>query len=264
VQRGVQFERFEGRRVTIGASWKNLVPPKLRRLRSEVLHAWKGDDAHIDRIGARDFLRHAFRALAFNGIEGNYAEFGCCGGQTFGMAYQAGRHTGFKGEMWAFDSFQGLPPAAGHNDEHPMWIEGDMSISLDEFRKVVKTYGVREGGYRTVEGFYNKSLADVDPARSDRPRKIALAYVDCDLYSSTMDVLRFLHPRLRHGMILAFDDYFCWSETAVSGERAACSEVFGADHKFRLLPYLPIGWAGMSFVVEDRALLTNGGVAASF
>ena len=132
-----------------------------------------------------------------------------------------------------------------------------MRITLDEFHKVVRTYGVKESDYRVVPGFYEQSLADVDPERVDRPRNIALAYIDCDLYSSTIQVLRFLSPRLRHGLILAFDDYYCWSETGLSGERAACNEVFRAHEKFQLLPYMQFGWNGMSFVVEDRALLAK-------
>ncbi len=243
--------------MNISSNLRKLVPGKLRRMRSDILHKWKGDDAHLDRMGPESFFRSVFRAISFNGIEGDYVEFGCCGGQTFGMAYQAAQRTGFKGQMWAFDSFEGLPPAVGQMDEHPVWIEGDMSISLEDFRKAIKTYGIKDGEYHTVKGFYNQSLADVDPGREDRPGKIAIAYIDCDLYSSTMDVLRFLYPRLRHGMILAFDDYYCWSQTAVSGERAASHQVFCEHPKFRLLPYMPIGWAGMSFIVEDRGLLAN-------
>lgn len=241
--------------MTINASLKNMVPAKLRRLRSHMLHAWKRDDAHIDRIGPRDFMRRAFRAIVFNGISGDYAEFGCCGGQTFGMAFQSAKLTGFTGKMWAFDSFEGLPPAEGPKDAHPVWVDGEMAISLDNFRKVAKSHGIAEAQYEAVKGFYNVSLADTNMGRLDRPRDIALAYVDCDLYSSTIDVLKFLMPRFKHGMILAFDDYYCWSQTAVSGERAAAHEIFNDHPRFRLLPYMPIGWAGMSFVVEEKSLL---------
>ena len=93
---------------------------------------------------------------------------------------------------------------------------------------------------------------------------IALAYIDCDLYSSTMQVLRFLSPRLRHGMILAFDDYYCWSQTAVWGERNACNEFFAGHSRFRLLPYIQFGWNGMSFIVEEKTLLSRGDLAASW
>ena len=84
-------------------------------------------------------------------------------------------------------------------------------------------------------------------------RDIALGYVDCDLYSSTVSVLEFLEPRLKHGMVLAFDDYYCWTDTDVSGERAALDE-FAADHpEWNFHRYMAIDWAGVAFVVEDAS-----------
>ena len=71
-------------------------------------------------------------------------------------------------------------------------------------------------------------------------------------------VLKFLKPRLQHGMILAFDDYYCWSSEVPSGERLALAETFGEhDPEWRLLPYIQFGWAGMSFVVESAKALTG-------
>jgi hypothetical protein len=48
------------------------------------------------------------------------------------------------------------------------------------------------------------------------------------MYSSTRTVLSFLESRLKHGMIVAFDDYFCWSSTQISGERRAFVEFVAA------------------------------------
>ena len=56
-------------------------------------------------------------------------------------------------------------------------------------------------------------------------------------------------------MIIAFDDYFCWSATQVSGERRAMLEFFGGHEKWQLVPFIQFGWHGQSFVVEDKALL---------
>lgn len=39
----------------------------------------------------QQFFYNAFRALSFNGIDGDYAEFGCWGGLTFSMAYGESR-----------------------------------------------------------------------------------------------------------------------------------------------------------------------------
>jgi O-methyltransferase len=91
------------------------------------------------------------------------------------------------------------------------------------------------------------------------PADIALAYVDCDLYSSTTTVLEFLRKRLKHGMIIAFDDYYLYSPTAAAGERVALIELARAVRdRFLLLPYVQFGFGGMSFIVEDKALSGSG------
>jgi len=54
----------------------------------------------------REFFRRAFITLGFNGIEGDYAEFGCHSGRTFNLAY--------------------LPRAKGPEDSHPFWVEGTL------------------------------------------------------------------------------------------------------------------------------------------
>jgi len=151
--------------------------------------------------------------------------------------------------MWAFDSFEGLPQAKNAEDVHPRWSKGNLCMSLAEFDRTCAFRGVPRTAYTTVPGFYEQSLApcSVGP----RPTKIRLAYIDCDMYSSTKAVLQFLMPRLQHGMILAFDDYYCYSADLPSGERLAAAELFGHENaKWSLLPYVQFGWHGMSFIVE--------------
>ncbi|MDQ0321097.1 hypothetical protein QO002_003235 [Pararhizobium capsulatum DSM 1112] len=234
---------------------KRLVPVKLRILRSNAIHAWRRDSAYQERRGRSEFFQKAFRGLQFNGISGGYAEFGCCGAMTFSLAFQAARQNGHSAHFWAFDSFQGLPPQAGSEDSHPMWVEGDMSMSLDDFRAVCRSAGMTERDFTTVKGFYGDTLKATAMSAPGRPDQLSLVYIDCDLYSSTIDVLRFIAPRLRHGMVIAFDDYFCTSEDTISGERLALLEFIEEMRDFSFLPYLPIGWHGMSFVVESRRLL---------
>lgn len=206
-----------------------------------------------------DFFRKAIATLRFNGITGDYAEFGCCGAVTFRIAHKL--LTTYSPDigpfhMWAFDSFEGLPATVGSIDEHPNWQKGKFSMSLEAFRKKCKLAGIPSDAYTTVQGFYEQTLAPT--ATGPRPNKIRLAYIDCDLYSSTQAVFKFLMPRLQHGMILGFDDYYCWSSELPSGERLAVAEFFGnAESAWRLLPYVQFGWAGMSFVVESTKAL-NG------
>lgn len=198
------------------------------------------------------FFRRAFKALSFNGINGDYLEFGCWGCTTFSLAYKQSLKYGMHIHLWAFDSFCGLPPKEKPEDNHPLWQEGAMAMSAEAFRGKCIKVGIPASKFSIVAGFYKQTLN----AGSERnlPRDICLAYIDCDLYSSTLTVLEFLTARLKHGMIIAFDDYYCWSPTAISGERKACSDYFRNSKEWILVPYVQFGWHGMSFVVERRNL----------
>lgn len=211
---------------------------------------WALSEKLTDEISGREiFLYRAFRALSFNGIHGDYAEFGCAGGLTFALAYRKSRKNGMRIRMWAFDSFRGLPPSRDPRDEHPKWSEGAMATGVNAFRRACRKGGIPERAYTIVAGFYEDSLADTG---ADLPDDICLAYIDCDLFTSTAVVLRFLAKRLKHGMILAFDDYYCWSSTQPSGERSAVREFLKDAEDWRLVPYMQFGWHGMSFVVEEK------------
>jgi O-methyltransferase len=201
-----------------------------------------------ERLARQEFFYNAFKALRFNGIDGDYAEFGSWGGMTFKLAYGESRRHGHQARLWAFDSFQGLPEPREGKDEHPEWRQGKMATNLDEFHAICAANGIPRDAYEVVPGFYEYTLP-----KQQRPTNIALAYVDCDLYSSTKTVLDFLRPRLKHGMIVAFDDYFCWSPTQTSGERTAWREHVANDETWEWVPYVQYGWAGQSYVLETRS-----------
>jgi hypothetical protein len=197
----------------------------------------------------KEFFRRAFHYLSFNGIDGDYAEFGCYGGMTFRTAWSACENVRYGAHLWAFDSFAGLPASVEPKDQHVRWEPGWLATSLDEFHEICALARIPRGRYTAVPGYYSSSLsADAD---GPRPARISLAYVDCDLYSSSLEVLAFLESRLRAGSVLGFDDWFCYSPTGPSGERQAALEHF-ATSRWALVPFVQYGWFGMSFLVEDR------------
>lgn len=213
-----------------------------------------------ESLGRKQLLYSAFKALKFNGIDGDYVEFGCCGGMTFAMAYHEAQRHKHPAKFWAFDSFQGLPAPKESQDAHPQWVENAMATSLEQFHQLCASRDIPRDAYAVVPGFYDQSL----PALGDtqQPTNIALAYIDCDLYSSTKDVLQFLLPRLKHGMILAFDDYFCWSASQISGERLAFLDLLADHPDWDFLPYIQFGWHGQSFVVEHKRRGSAGAIPA--
>jgi hypothetical protein len=207
-----------------------------------------------------DFFWDAFTALKVNGISGDYVEFGSWGGQTLRLAYEAlegwGNRLGENRHLWAFDSFLGLPEPEDPRDIHPGWsFEGDGQGGVENFYKMCDEHGVPRSAYTAIEGYYNDSLP---PLGDDQPpNDIALVLLDCNLYSSTVTAMEFLAPRLKHGMIIAVDDYYCWSATDVSGERAALREFEAANPQWHFHRYRDLGWAGCAFVVESTTLSSS-------
>jgi O-methyltransferase len=232
---------------------KRFVPRRLRRIYRKYVSPVIRDQYYYEYTARKEFFRRAFAALSFNGINGDYVEFGCCGGVTFRLAYKYARKYKHNCKLWAFDSFRGLPPKSLPEDEHPIWVQGTMSIALDDFQKICRESNIPDSDYHVVAGYYDQTLST--PYHKSLPTNICIAYIDCDMYSSTKTVLEFLMPRLKHGMIIAFDDYYCWSSTQVSGERKACADCFKNNKDWTLVPFVQYsGAGGMSFVVENRKL----------
>src|SRR3989442_595986 len=100
------------------------------------------------------------------------------------------------------------------NHYRPM-TQSPLPMVLNYLHQLCASNGIPRDAYNVVPGFYDQSLTALPP--EEVPSNIALAYVDCDMYSSSKTVLEFLLPRVKHGMIIAFDDYFSWSASQISG-----------------------------------------------
>ena len=254
------------RRVNMKALLRRVIPAsarqKLRRAQTALIESFPQGYRAVglvaqtpefwERDGRYEFLRRAFQMVTFNGISGDYVEFGCDGCRTFSQAFREIQRTGQRRMLWAFDSFAGLPPDDLKADEHPRWVEGGWATRISDFHRLARRKGLPPESYRTVEGFYDRTIGPDATYGGPLPGDVAIAYIDCDRYMSTLSVLHFLRQRLKHGMIIAFDDYFCFSATKISGERRAFLEFRDTLPRFHFLEYQPFGWHGMSFIVEAR------------
>jgi hypothetical protein len=208
--------------------------------------------------GCSRFFWEAFVTLRVNGISGDYVEFGSWGANTMRAAYEQIVHAGQPRHMWAFDSFESLPEVADPRDVHPGFQpnNGLGQGGVDQFHAACAAHGIPRDAYTAVEGYYSDTLP---PLGADQPpTDIALAYIDCNMYSSAVSVFEFLSPRLKHGMVIGFDDYWCWSATEVSGERSAFAEFQAAHPQWTFVRYKDVHRIGLSFVVEDASRLLPG------
>jgi len=143
------------------------------------------------------------------------------------MAYDAFSHL-YDFTYVAFDSFEGLPEVEGIDVHSGLWYRGKMCTSEESFVKMCLAHGLPRNRLRTVKGFYEDSLTT---ALRDElaPLKAAVVYIDCDLYASTIPVLRFIRDFLQPGTVLIFDDWFLFYGDPERGERRAFKEFCAAN-----------------------------------
>ena len=177
-------------------------------------------------------------------IPGYYFEFGCHEANTMRMAWKAFRHL-FDLKYVAFDSFEGLPEMEDF-DRSAIFVPGNLQTSEKEFIRIVTNAGMPKQKLQTVKGFYDQSLTD---SLRDQllPTKAAVIYIDCDLYSSTVSVLKFIRPFLQKGTIVLFDDWNCYHADPELGERKAWSEFLTANPECKFVDFVGTG-EGMSFI----------------
>ena len=129
--------------------------------------------------GCSVFFYDTFVSLMVNGITGNYVEFGSWGANTLKLAYEELCNSGKPRHMWAFDSFEGLPPAADEHDNHPGWRPGSEQGQggVDKFHEAAAALGVRtrrvHDGRGLLRGFAPDPRSDAPPTTSPSPTSTA-------------------------------------------------------------------------------------------
>jgi len=188
------------------------------------------DVGELHKEAQRDLFRNiGFFAKVNRPISGAYLEFGCFGAHTMRFAWNAFGHFGW--DFYAFDSFEGLPEITAI-DKQEIWQKGKLAMGEREFRKLVTSAGMPNDRLRTIKGFYSDSLTPRLEA-SILPRKAAVIYIDCDLYESAVNVLKWIRPFLQQGTILAFDDWDAFLADPDKGERRAWREFLEANPTLR-------------------------------
>lgn len=125
-------------------------------------------------------------ALAQRKIIGLNLEFGVASGATLTQIALA-----TSGKAYGFDGFTGLPEA---------WRSGygEGAFARKDLPKVPSNAELVIGWFKdTLPGFV-----------AAHPEPLSYLHVDCDLYSSTVDILTHLGRHIAPGTVVAFNDYF--------------------------------------------------------
>lgn len=157
-----------------------------------------------------------------NQIKGDYLEFGVWKGNSFIEMFRQIKvnsesfyQIGIKSKnlenifdemkFHAFDSFEGLPDSS--TDKPIQYFSGNYSADQKLFLDNISKGGVDLNRVTITKGWFNESL-NSKCAEKIELKEIAIAYIDCDLFESTVHVLNFITPFIKTGTVLIFDDWF--------------------------------------------------------
>lgn len=205
--------------------WKSQIKDINLSLSSDIVHP----DVYKD-------ITKSVSYCFISSVDGDFAEFGTCTGYTasliaYAINFYSQRlqkheqaHNILKRELCLFDSFEGFPEATLPEDMNSphvasgMWGAGTAKgLDARQLENLVQGYLPSEQ-INIYEGWYKDTLSTIG-----KDKRFAFVHMDCDLYESTIDVLRYLfsNEHVSQGAMLLFDNWYCNKASADFAERRA-------------------------------------------
>jgi hypothetical protein len=156
-----------------------------------------------------DNVQHCVEDIIARGVAGDFVETGVWrGGTTILMRAILKKHNIADVVVWCADSFEGMPKPT--TDDLKAQANSDFSdrdylaVSLDQVKANFDRFGLLDNQVKFLKGWFCDTLptAPID--------RIALLRMDGDLYSSSMDALTYLYPKVSPGGYVIVDDYNSW------------------------------------------------------
>ncbi len=198
---------------------------------------WPAEADTMIGLKRLDHLQACITDVLANGVPGDLIETGAWrGGSGIFMCAVLEAFGEAERLVWVADSFAGLPKPDGryqqdHGDAH--WrFHSVLAIPLEVVKANFARYGLLTERVRFLEGWFKDTL----PAAPIE--HLAIMRLDGDMYSSTIDVLENLYPRLSPGGYAIIDDY---------GAVPACKQAV-EDYRARngiVEPIQTIDWTGV-------------------
>ena len=151
---------------------------------------------------------------------------------------------------FGFDSFRGLPEVKGRDKTKSNdFYKGQYTCSKERVLKNLKSKGIDQKRTFLIEGFFENSLNE-ETRKQYKMGKVAIALIDCDLYNSTVEVLKFIRDMVLENTILIFDDWNCFDKDDERGQRKAFREFLEANRQFSAEELFSYGLYGQAFIIK--------------
>lgn len=150
-----------------------------------------------------DTLQRLIEDVLENQVPGDFIETGVWrGGLTILMRACLKAYGDTTRTVWVADSFQGLPkPTCKEDKPYDLSSFSFLAVSLEEVKNNFARYGLLDNQVKFLKGWFSDTLPRA-PIKS-----LAILRMDGDYYSSTMDALNNLYPKLSVGGYVIVDDY---------------------------------------------------------
>lgn len=163
--------------------------------------------------------------------EGLWLEFGTFTGKTINyLAKLVPEKT-----VYGFDSWEGLPEDWRGCMKKGFFSTGGVLPEVEENVVLVK-------------GWFSDTASKFLEEHPDE--KIAFLHIDCDIYSSTWDVLTACHDRFVVGTIIQFDEYYNYPEWMEHEHKAweEYTKKYNVDYKI-------IAWGGPEYHQQQQIII---------
>jgi len=139
-----------------------------------------------------------------------FLEFGVMGGNSLLDFKDSYDEFDISGDFFGFDSFLGLPEEK--LDKHSPWKTGQFTTDGEISSALLSNPDIN-----IIDGWFSDTLNDSLIPKFNG-KKIGIAHIDCDIYTSTVEVLDFIieNDLLCDGSILLYDDWGAYRQGGLS------------------------------------------------
>ncbi|MHC4888425.1 MAG: TylF/MycF/NovP-related O-methyltransferase, partial [Planctomycetota bacterium] len=182
---------------------------------------------------------------------GDYLEFGVYIGTSLWCMFRVISELRFdRVRFFGFDSFEGYPDEALTNDGP--WKPKQDNCDIKLTRKFLTEKGVDWNRVFLVKGWFSDTLSE-EVVERHNISKASIINIDCDLYSSALQALRFCAPLILDEAIIFFSG---WNANGLAeknlGEKRAFNEFLDEYDFFEVADFGNYSHYGASFRVKRK------------
>jgi len=212
-----------------------------------------------------DAYKRGIRFINYELVPGDICEFGCYTGRSLAcLTYYQEKYSESENEhnrvgtpdrkIVGLDSFSGLSEGEGH----PRWSAGLFGTNHSFHPTIPKGSPVSPAAVLAFFARYGLQTpiikaGDFSQVSLDEVSSVALAHIDCDLYSSTKVALNLIRDKLQVGSLVYFDDWFLFRGRKDKGEQRAFSEFLEENPEISCEEFLRYATSCKAFIITGVA-----------